>query len=298
MSLEPVRRTYDRTLKAVDSLLLARLVRISGHAACYFSLFYFLLTSAKMMSPAMFSTDLLRALTAGVGSTTNKLFSDYFITRVTPAAFVFFIWPVIGVLQLVALVTSSLSPARPMTQSELASLAAANACAISWLFSASVSAPMHLPLQQALVLPGVPLFAGFPLRNPPPRSLSPSGRLYRLVFAVYSSFTTLAACLALIVELQYGGRVPLLGPELCGSLFLALSAFVLSAPRRNRPLASRLVGVLAFSGIVARRLGSGPLSAASAATLAGSVACLALAVAKALPRRLSDEEYEGAEKLF
>ena len=87
-------------------------------------------------------------------------------------------------------------------------------------------------------------------------------------------------------------------PELCGSVFLGLSACILSAPRASRPLASRLVGVLAFSGIVARRLASGPVSASSALTFAGSVACLALAAVQVLPRRLTNIEYEQGQPLF
>ena len=68
-------------------------------------------------------------ITRAVGPTTNKAFSQLFATLVTPAPFVFLIWPVIALLQLLTVTFSAFRSGAPMTQSELTSLALANAAA-------------------------------------------------------------------------------------------------------------------------------------------------------------------------
>ena len=137
-------------------------------------------------------------------------------------------------------------------------------------------------LASALVLPLVPIFAGYPLRQSTP---GPSG-LPKPVLQIFSSFTTIASCLALAVELQHGGRVPLLTgrAELCGSIFLALVGCLVALP--NRSLARRAVTSLALSGVVARRLASGAaaLTLLRSPTFLGAAALLAWSLQKLLAR--------------
>lgn len=86
------------------------------------------------------------------------------------------------------------------------------------------------------------------------RSAKPPSALYRPVFQVFSSFTSIASCLALAVELQHGGRVPFLAgkQELCGCIFLLLVGKLVSLPDRSLP--RRAVTCLALSGVLVRRL--------------------------------------------
>jgi len=269
----------------LDKRVVAPTVRVANHAAAIASLSYFGLISMTMMSltpdgmPAMAAT--FRAvITRSVGTTSNQAFARQFGTLVTPANGVFLIWPVISALQLIALLTSLLRPSPrgpakrqlplglgrlagpPMTQSELTSLALANAFATTWLITASNAAVGSLPLGSVLALPLVPLLSGFPLRSskPPPP--------YRLAFQVFSAFTTLATFLALAVELQHGGRVPfLLGrAEACAAVFLSLTAAVVTLPTQSLP--KRIVNLFALSGILWRRL------ATTTATTAGSLAAV------------------------
>ena len=113
----------------------------------------------------------------------------------------------------------------------------------------------------------MPLFAGYPLRSAgPPRGFD------KLVFSIFSSFTTLASFLALAVELQYGGRLPLIGTlpaEAAALVFVGLTSLVVAQPKRT--LAKKLVNLLALSGILARRVASAsfsPLSLSFVATIA------------------------------
>ena len=55
-------------------------------------------------------------ITRAVGPTTNKAFSQLFATLVTPAPFVFLIWPVIALLQLLTVTFSAFRSGAPMTQ--------------------------------------------------------------------------------------------------------------------------------------------------------------------------------------
>jgi len=134
-----------------------------------------------------------------------------------------------------------------------------------------------LPVWSCLVLPLVPIFSGYPLR-----ATSPPRGNYRLVFDVFSSFTTLASFLALAVELQYGGRVPLFAgrAELCSLVFVSLTSAVVALPRRTT--VKKAVNLLALSGILWNRVAMSNrlLSLSFAAT----VACWAFAVKQLLDK--------------
>jgi len=203
---------FDRAglLEKLDTQVVSRAVRLANHVPASASLAYFGLISTTMMSmpmPLMTGgvATLRSVITRGVGPTTNEAFAALFPTLVTPANFVFLIWPAISLLQLLTLASSALPlPGRPpLKQDSLTALAAANFAATAWLLFASNAAAGALPLASSLTLPLVPLLAGFPLRSAGP----PLG-LQRLAFSVYAAFTTLASFLALAVELQHGGRDP------------------------------------------------------------------------------------------
>jgi len=273
-------------------------VRLSNHATALTSLAYFGLVSSTMQMPnaQMPMATLASVITRRVGSTTNAQFSQFFATSITPASYVFFIWPCIAAVQTITLVISYLRPAienggpqnslealnsvakgESLSQTELASISLANAAAAAWLFASSNAVPGALPLASVLVLPLVPLLAGYPLRSPTPPSA-----VYRPVFQIFSSFTAIASCLAVAVELQYGGRVPFLcgRPELCGCIFLSLVGGLISLPRRS--LARRAVTTFTLSGVVSRRLAAGSSTGALllSPTFVGAAALLAWSVKK------------------
>ena len=81
-----------------------------------------------MMMPAqMPAYNLMYVLTRSVGPTSNAAFAATFPTLVTPANFVFLIWPVIAVLQLATVTWSALRPGRPsLAQPDLSALTVAN----------------------------------------------------------------------------------------------------------------------------------------------------------------------------
>jgi len=289
-----------RPLKALDDVVVGRAVRLGNHAPALTSLAYFGLVSSTMQMPQMrmpMAATLTAVITRNIGPTTNAQFSALFGTLVTPAAYVFLIWPVIAALQALTLAASFLRPklanggppsslaalnslaaGPPLSQTELCSLALANAAATAWLFASSNALPSALPLASVLVLPLVPILAAHPLRL-----AAPSTALYRPVATLFSSFTTIAACLALTVELQHGGRVAFFAgkAELCGAVFLALVGRLIALPRRS--LIRRAVTVFALSGIVSRRLAA-PLTPYMllSPTFVGSLALLAWATLKLL----------------
>eukprot|EP00618_Florenciella_parvula_P024959 CAMPEP_0119475682 /NCGR_PEP_ID=MMETSP1344-20130328/6477_1 /TAXON_ID=236787 /ORGANISM="Florenciella parvula, Strain CCMP2471" /LENGTH=376 /DNA_ID=CAMNT_0007509257 /DNA_START=70 /DNA_END=1200 /DNA_ORIENTATION=+ len=269
--------TLPLPLQKLDELVVSRGVRLANHAAAISSLACFGLVSMSMAMPSTGMpagmATLASVITKNLGTTSNAQFSLYFATSITPASYVFLIWPVIAAVQAITLAISilrlSVKPSQAplealstiatgeaLSQSELASLSVANLAATLWLFVSSNALPGALPLASFLTLPLVPLFSGYPLRSKP----TPSA-LYKPVLQIFSSFTTIASCLALAVELQYGGRVPFLAgrAELCGCIFLSLVGGLVSLP--NRSLARKAVTSLALSGVVARRIASG-LSAA------------------------------------
>lgn len=274
------------TLNALDRLVVKLAVRAGNHAAALVSLAYFGLismTSMTTMSMPGKASALSAAITAGVGSTSNAAFGQIFGTLVTPANFVFFIWPIIASLQLGTLLFSLLRPARgsrklplglgklagaQMAQTELTSLALANVVATRWLLLSSNAASRALPLGCALTLPLVPLFAAFPLRSSTPLPV------YRPVFQTFSAFTTLAAALAACIELQHGGRLPWLyhRPEACASLFTAVTLGLVAMPSQSVP--KLLVNVLVLSGILWKRVA--PLLTGGGSAAASSIGGLLL----------------------
>lgn len=280
-------RTY-LALSRVDNLITKPLVRLGNHAAAIISLSCFGLISTTMMTamkPTPFT--IAGAIMKNVGPTSNRAFSQYFATLVTPANYVFLIWPVIAALQLVTVALSILRPERsrnpllrkiagsPLAQSELTALTLANAAACAWLLVSSNAAAGALPLGSLLALPVIPLFAAYPLRA----SANTLDKWFRPVFQVFSSFTLIASLLALAVELQYGGRLPIPGvvgnAELAGCVFAAGVGAIVSLP--NRCLARRAVSVLALSGVLVRRVNAcaNPFSSPQLLTSPSFVAILA-----------------------
>ena len=163
----PYEEQVDDALDLVDEQVTSRVVRLANHAPAFASLSYFGLISSSMMMPAqMPAYNLMYVLTRSVGPTSNAAFAATFPTLVTPANFVFLIWPVIAVLQLATVTWSALRPGRPsLAQPDLSALTVANAAASGWLLVASNSLPGALPFLSFGLLPLVPLFAGYPLRD-------------------------------------------------------------------------------------------------------------------------------------
>lgn len=274
----------SRGLKAVDNILVQRFIRVANHIPAFVSLAYFGLISMTMMNMEMNAaavTTFKEVITRAVGPTSNAAFSSMFPTLVTPASFVFLIWPVISVLQLFTLVESTFFARRPLSQSDLTALSLSNACATAWLIVSSNSAPAMLSLWSCLTLPFVPLFSGFPLRQSQ-NDLSP---IHRPVFQIFSSFTTIASFLALAVELQHGNRLTLLygRPEVAACVFVAFTAGLVSLP--NRSYAKRTVNLLALTGILGNRLmtsgaGGGLVRSLLSASFIGTLLCWGWAVKK------------------
>ena len=256
----------DNSLRELDDVALTGVVRVADHASAVATLSYFGLISMEMMAmrsegmPATF-----RAVsTRSVGPVSNARFAAQFPTLVTPANFVFLIWPVIATLQFCTVGLSAFRKSAPLRQSELTSLSLANCFATAWLLISS-NAASALPVWSVLTLPLVPIFSGLPLR-----SSSPPQDQDRLVFDVFSSFTTIASFLAIAVELQHGGRIPFFSGNAEGAAmaFLALTGGLVSLPRRTTP--KRAINVLALSGILVKRLagGASPFSLSLWATTA------------------------------
>jgi len=288
----PVERAsskFSKFLSFLDTKILKRVIRIANHGPALLSLSYFFLISmASMMgmgplTPAADATStaakitLSAALTQTVGMTTNSEFAALFPTTITPASFVFLVWPIISVLQLLTVVTSAIYPSDDefLTQTDLSVLTIANLCSSFWLLASSNAKAGLLPITSFLILPLVPLFSAYPLRNKP-KYLLPA-------FQLYSSFTTLASFLALTVELQYGGRLPFVGTlpaEVAGSAFLLLYSAA-SLAVKDKSITKRLVNFGALSGIVYKRIvgvmaGSllgGLGSLFSSVTFLGAVGC-------------------------
>ena len=249
------------TLQSIDNIATKPAIRLANHAPALGSLSWFgLVSTAMTMGMLTPAATLQYVLTKGVGPTSNAAFANAFPTFVTPANFVFLIWPCIAVLQLVTVGISAFKlGGTRLTQQDLSALTLANIAGTTWLIVTSNSAPGALPALSLGVLPLVPLLSGYPLRcahppfgarMPPPEHWGVSahrGALSAIVvagwssiaFQVFSSFTTIASFLALAVELQHGGRVGfMLGrAELAAGIFLALIA---GDERRAQPPASRL----------------------------------------------------------
>lgn len=194
---------------------------------------------------------LASVLTKSVGATTNAQFAALFPTFVTPAPFVFLVWPVIAISQLLTVTLSIIYPSDEgeiLSQNDLSSLTLANLCSAAWLISASNAIPGSLPISSFLLLPLVPLCCGYNLRNKPKYIL--------WSFQLFSSFTTIASILAFAVELQHGGRIPFIGTigaELAACVFLSVYS-IIALSVKQKSLVKRLVNFLALSGILVRRV--------------------------------------------
>lgn len=265
-------------LKIFDTLILRRIIRIGNHMPALLSLSYFgLISMASMMSmgPMVNSAGAAEAtlssvLVSTVGPTTNASFAAMFPTLVTPAPFVFLVWPLIAVLQLITVSVSALFPFGNdsdgngdlekkenefLTQGDLTALTFANLASAAWLFASSNASVGYLPIASFLVLPFVPLFSGYPLRNKP--------RYVLWAYQVYSAFTTIASILAFTVEIQHGGRIPTwlpfvgatgkVGAEVAGMTFLSLFSLS-SLAVKYKSGAKKLVNFGALSGILTRRV--------------------------------------------
>ncbi|KAL1503806.1 hypothetical protein AB1Y20_012274 [Prymnesium parvum] len=257
-----LRLSSSLPLATLDRLALRRVLRLADHIPTLATLGYFFLVATTQMAPPAAAGAFRKVITAAVGPTSNAAFSQMFATLVTPANFVFLIWPIIGALQLAAVLFSAARRGPPLKQSELSALSLANVCATTWLLISSNSSPGALPIWSCFVLPLVPIVSGYPLRV----AEQPPTGLYALVFPIFSSFTTLASLVALTVELQYGGRIPFLvgkalpaspppQAELCALIFASLVGVVVSLS--GRTTARRCVNLLALVGIVSKRLAAG-----------------------------------------
>lgn len=268
-------------LDKLDTEVVSRVLRFAAHAPAFGSLAYFGLISSTMMNMmtnvqmAAPVATLKAVITRGVGPTSQAAFSASFATLATPANFVFLIWPVISVLQAVTLLASALpfTGRAPLKQDTLTSLALANVFATLWLLASSNAMAGALPLASFVTLPFVPIFAGYPLRCPtPPRGLQ------KIVFSVYSSFTTLASILAFAVELQYGGRLPIVGKlpaEAAACIFAGLAGIVVAQPKRT--ITKKAVNLLALTGILTRRVALNGGSSILSLSFVALAACWALA---------------------
>jgi hypothetical protein len=245
-------------INRIDKHVMKRAIRIGNHLPALLSLSYFGLISMNMggMSDMTLKSPLAAALVRPLGSTTSAQFSAFFPTPVTPASFVFFVWPIISVLQLFTVSASALRSGKPLlSQADLTSLSLANLAATAWLVVSSQTVEGDLRLASFIILPLVPLLSGFPLRTM--RKNPKTIQWKNTVFQLYSSFTTIASLLALAVELQHGGRVPFLKGrgEVVAALFLAMYGFLLRLPGQGD--VKRVVNAGAIAGIVFKRLADG-----------------------------------------
>jgi hypothetical protein len=277
----------ENKLKVFDTAVMSRVIRIMNHLPAAATLGYFALVSMASMNMGPLCTSpssLPCALTQQVGSTTNEVFAKLFPTLVTPASFVFLIWPVIALLQTITLSISALVPTSDeiLSQTDLSALSLANLAATAWLIVSSNTTKTP-PLASILILPLVPVFSGFSLRNSPKYVLWSN--------QIFSSFTTIATCLAFAIELQHGGRIPFVGTvpaEVAGVVFLSLySTFSLAVQKKSG--CKRLVNVFALTGILVKRVmdamnTGGILKLLTSVTFLGSLGCWVWSFNELLPQ--------------
>jgi hypothetical protein len=246
----------DTILQKSDNLVLAKLIRIANHSTALGTLFFFGLVSMTSMmgGPGPIMPTLTSVLTKGLGSTTNAQFSSFFPTLITPPSYIFLIWPLIAVVQFITVTCSALVPSSvPLLSGEdLSALSVANLAATAWLFVSSKATSVRPPLASLLVLPMVPMFAGYPLRARRGDAKQPS--FQNLAFQLFSSFTTIASFLALTVELQHGGRVPFFKgkAELSAMVFLSLYYGVIRLGGHGA--VKRTVHAAAITAILSKRM--------------------------------------------
>jgi hypothetical protein len=322
----------------IDNWIIRKVIKISNHIPALASIAYFgLISSASMMNlnhPSSMAADktatLMSVLTKRIGTTSNKEFSNYFSTLITPPSWIFLIWPFISVVQLITVMYSAIrssssssssssststtgndnndddgddGAAAPavavLKQDDLTALSLSNLMASFWLYFSSKATKDYLPLGSVLILPLVPLLSGYPVRlkqrkqqqqqNKQTETTTTKARPL-FVFQVYSSFTTIAAFLALTQELQYGGRVlPFIfhnKPELCAMVFLSLIGYVVSRPSKNN-VVSKIINTSILWGIVSKRnIDSFALLSASAAASSISTSTSTIAATVIVKRNL------------
>ena len=255
-SITSINVSGQKVLRKVDSSLLDRIIRIANHVPALVTIYYFGLIAGSMSGMQAASevgpATLRAVLTKRVGPTTQAAFSKLFPTLVTPASFVFLIWPFISFAQLLTLAISALSPKDPLlSQDELTSLSLANLAATSWLLISSQAVAGSSPLASCLVLPFVALFSGYPLRKKKPTE---EITLQSFVFQVFSSFTALASLVAFAVELQHGGRIPFTKGRAEVTAILFLLGFVDVAYAPNNGIVKRAISLFAIGGILWKRV--------------------------------------------
>lgn len=285
---ESLQENVNSGLKTIDKNVLQRTIRIGNHVPTLISLLYFTLMSMASNMPGISLSPTAAALTRRLGPVTSAEFSALFPTKVTPAKYIFYAWPLIGMVQLLTVGSSALRPGRALlSQGDLTCLSMANVGAAAWLVVSSRTLETASPLGAFLILPLIPLIVGFPLRNMRRTPVKTNWR--NAIYQLYSSFTTIASFLALTVELQYGGRIPFLGGrgELCSAVFLSLYAFLVRCPGQS--IIKRYVNAIAMGGIVFKRLMEGlTVKNLLSVSFFGSCGVLFLALKK-LPKEEEDD---------
>ena len=249
----------EPVIKKGDGILVKRIVRIANHLPTLLTIYYFGLISSAMMgmnaAAGMGPATLSSVLTKRVGSTTQATFSSLYPTLLTPANFVFLIWPIISVVQLGTIGISALwGGVSLLEQGELTCLSLANLCATGWLLVASQASGATAPLLSFLVLPLVALFSGYPLRQRLNSAEATKVTKKNFIFQLYSSFTSFATLLALAVELQHGGRVPFLAGKGEVIALLVLGAVLDVGYRTGNGIVKRAVSLFFAAGVLWKRV--------------------------------------------
>jgi len=319
----------NNILTKIDQSMVRTLIKLANHIPALASIGYFGLISMAGMMPQQTQTmannknnkaamaTIASVLTQNVGTTTNAEFAKYFSTLITPPSWIFLIWPVISVVQLVTVLYSAIQSTRSseenndreadktttttttinntiLSQDDLTALSLSNIMSSFWLFASSTATQHCLPIGSVLVLPFVPLLSGYPLRqrqrnqqqrqkkeNETMTKKETTTRTGTLMFQVYSSFTTVAALLAVTTELQYGGRFfpSLFGnqPELCAMVFLVALGRSVVVSSKSSGMVQHLIQTSVLWGILSKRCidtfaKTGIITASSAAATAAAAA--------------------------
>jgi len=189
-------------LTKIDQSMVRTLIKLANHIPALASIGYFgLISMAGMMPQQQTQTmasynknnkaamaTIASVLTQNVGTTTNAEFAKYFSTLITPPSWIFLIWPVISVVQLVTVLYSAIQSTRSreenndreadkttttattnnktiLSQDDLTALSLSNIMSSFWLVASSTATQHCLPIGSVLVLPFVPLLSGYPLRQ-------------------------------------------------------------------------------------------------------------------------------------
>ena len=249
----------EPAINKADNILMKRIVRIANHLPTLATIYYFGLISSAMMgmnsAASMGPATLSSVLTKRVGSTTQAAFSNLFPTLLTPANFVFLIWPLISVVQLGTIGISALWGSNALLeQGELTCLSLANLAATGWLLVASRATGPAAPLLSFLALPFVAIFSGYPLRQRANAAQATKVTGKNFIFQLYSSFTSFATLLALAVELQHGGRIGFLAGRGEVVALLVLGAVLDVGYRTGNGIVKRAVSLFFAGGVLFKRI--------------------------------------------